>query len=153
MYKKIICPIDGSSVSEIGMTEAIRLAKDQNAKLLFLHVIGTYAPILDMSGDLNVIYLAEILRNNGKKIVEQAEKSAQAAGVTAESKIVESLGGSVSEFVLTQAAAWSADLIVMGTHGLRGIERLLVGSDAEAVVRMTPIPVLLLRDKLNASLR
>lgn len=147
MYKKIICPIDGSPTSDCGMVEAINLAKDQNAKLLFLHVIDTYFPILDVTGDLNVVYIAEILRNNGKKVLKKAEGFAQTAGVPAETRIIEALGGRVSKFVLSQAEEWSADLIVMGTHGLRGIERLVIGSDAETVVRKSPLPVLLLRNK------
>lgn len=152
MYKKIICPIDGSPTSDCGMVEAIHLAKDQNAKLLFLHVIDTYFPILDVTGDLNVVYIAETLRNNGKKVLNKAENLAQAEGVTAESKMVEALGGRVSKFVLSQADDWSADLIVMGTHGLRGIERLVIGSDAETVVRKTPVPVLLVRHSLADSI-
>ena len=71
--------------------------------------------------------------------------------MTAESKIVEALGGRVSKFVLNQVVEWSADLIVMGTHGLRGIERLVIGSDAETVVRTSPVPVLLVRNKPAAS--
>lgn len=153
MYKKIICPIDGSPTSDCGMTEAIQLAKDQNATILFLHVIDTYFPILDVTGDLNVVYISEILRNNGRKVIKKAENSAQTAGVSAETKIVEALGGRVSQFVLSEVEEWSADLIVMGTHGLRGIERLVIGSDAEAVVRSTPVPVLLVRNKTQASIK
>lgn len=153
MYKKIICPIDGSPTSDCGMVEAIHLAKDQNAKLLFLHIIDTYFPILDVTGDLNVVYISEIMRNNGKKVIKKAEGFAEAAGVYAESKIVEALGGRVSKFVLSQVDEWSADLIVMGTHGLRGIEHLIIGSDAETVVRTSPVPVLLVRNKPAATAR
>jgi len=153
MYKKIICPIDGSPTSDCGMAEAVQLAKDQNAKVLFLHVIDTYFPILDMTGDLNVVYISEILRNNGKKVIKKAENTALAAGVSAETKIIEGLGGRVSKFVLSQVEEWCADLIVMGTHGLRGIERLVIGSDAETVVRSTPVPVLLVRNKTQTRIK
>lgn len=145
MYKQILCPIDGSPTSNCGMSEAIRLAKDQNAKLRFLHVVDTYFPILDVTGDLNVVYIADILRNNGKKVLKKAEDAAHKAGVMADSKIVEAIGGRVAKFVLDQAEEWPADLIVMGTHGLRGVERLVMGSDAETVVRTSPVPVLLVR--------
>ena len=72
MYKQIICPVDGSATSNNGMHEAIKLAKDHNAKLRFLHIIDTYFPILDVTGDLNVIYIDEILRKNGKKVLKKA---------------------------------------------------------------------------------
>lgn len=145
MYKQILCPIDGSSTSNCGMNEAIRLAKDQNAKLRFLHVVDTYFPILDVTGDLNVVYIADILRNNGKKVLKKAEDAAHKAGVAADSKMVEAIGGRVAKFVVDQAEEWPADMIVMGTHGLRGVERLVMGSDAETVARTSPVPVLLVR--------
>jgi nucleotide-binding universal stress UspA family protein len=145
MYKQIICPIDGSPTSNSGMNEAIQLAKDQNAKLRFLHVIDTYFPILDVSGDLNVIYIDEILRKNGKKVLKKAVEAAHKSGVVADSKVLEAIGGRVSKFVVSEAKSWPADLIVMGTHGLRGVERLVMGSDAETVARTSPVPVLLVR--------
>lgn len=145
MYKQIICPIDGSPTSNSGMNEAIQLAKDQNAKLRFLHVIDTYFPILDVTGDLNVIYIDEILRKNGKKVLKKAEDAAHKAGVVADSKVLEAIGGRVSKFVVSEAESWPADLIVMGTHGLRGVERLVIGSDAETVARTSQVPVLLVR--------
>lgn len=146
MYKRILCPIDGSPTSNLGMTEAIRLAKDQNAQLYFLHVIDTYIPILDLTGELAVFYGTDILQNNGKEILKKAKKAALKAGVTADSKTVTTIGGHVSELIVNQAKEWSADLIVMGTHGLRGIARLVMGSDAETVVRTSPVPVLLIND-------
>jgi nucleotide-binding universal stress UspA family protein len=146
MYKQIICPVDGSATSNNGMHEAIKLAKDHNAKLRFLHIIDTYFPILDVTGDLNVIYIDEILRKNGKKVLKKAEDAAHKAGVNADSKVLEAIGGRVSKFVVSEAEEWPADLIVMGTHGLRGIERLVMGSDAETVARTSPVPVLLVRN-------
>lgn len=146
MYQRILCPIDGSATSDCGMAEAIKLAKDQQATLRFVHVIETYFPILDVTIDFNVAYLPEILRNNGKKVLELAEKAAHQAGVTADSRMDETITGRVSQFVLSEAEDWPADLIVMGTHGLRGIKRMVMGSDAETIVRTSPVPVLLVRN-------
>jgi nucleotide-binding universal stress UspA family protein len=146
MYKRILCPIDGSQTSTLGMTEAIRLAKDQNAELYFLHVIDTYIPILDLTGELTVFYGADILHNNGKEILKKAKKAALKAGVNADTKSVTTISGHVSELIVAQAKEWPADLIVMGTHGLRGIARLVMGSDAETVVRTSTVPVLLVSD-------
>lgn len=147
MYHKILCPVDGSATSNRGMHEAISFAKDQNAKLRFLHVIDTYFPVLDVAGDLNVLYLADIQSKNGKKILKNAEDLARKEGVSVDSKIVETVSERVCQSIVTQAKEWPADLVVMGTHGLRGLERLIMGSDAELVVRLSPAPVLL----VNAS--
>lgn len=147
MYKKILCPVDGSPTSNCGMMEAIHLAKDQNAKLRFLHVIDMYFPIMDATGDFNVVYMDDVLRENGKKVLKKAEVAAHKAGVEADSRMVEAIGGRVSKFVMHQVKEWPADLVVMGTHGLRGIERLVMGSDAETVVRTSTVSVLLVKDE------
>jgi nucleotide-binding universal stress UspA family protein len=146
MYKQILCPIDGSPTSDAGMNEAIHLAKDQNAKLRFLHIIDIFFPIMDMSGDLNEIYIADILRKNGTKILNNAEETAHKAGVTADTKMVEAIGARISKFILSEAEEWPADLIIMGTHGLRGFERLIMGSDVQAVIKASHVPVLLVKN-------
>ena len=147
MYKQILCPVDGSPTSNSGMMEAIHLAKDQHAKLRFLHVIDMYFPIMDATGDFNVVYMDDVLRENGKKVLKKAEVAAHKAGVEADSRMVEAIGGRVSKFVMQQVKEWPADLVVMGTHGLRGIERLVMGSDAETIVRTSLVPVLLVREQ------
>lgn len=146
MYKHILCPVDGSPTSNVGMQEAIRLAKDQNAKLRFFHVIDTYVPILDMAGDFNVAYMIDILRQNGEKVIKKANAAAEKAGVAADSQTIESVGGRAASYIVAEAEKWSADLIVMGTHGLRGVSRLVMGSDAENVLRTSHVPVLLVKN-------
>nr|WP_294838468.1 universal stress protein [uncultured Methylotenera sp.] len=145
MYKQILCPIDGSNTSNYGMVEAINLAKVHHAKLRFLHVVDTYFPILDANGDLNVLYLADIQRSQGEKIVKAAEDIARQSEVSADSVIVESIGERVSSLIIKQAEEWPADLVVMGTHGLRGFARFMMGSDADAVVKQSHVPVLLVK--------
>ncbi len=150
MYKQILCPVDGSQTSNCGMHEAIQFAKEQNAKLRFLHVIDMYFPIVDVTGDLNVVYVDDILRKNGEKVLKKAVASAHKAGVDADTKMVEAIGARISKFVVNEIKEWPADLIVMGTHGLRGVERLVMGSDAETIVRASPVPVLLVRNNQKA---
>jgi len=145
MYKKILCPIDGSDTSNCGMVEAINLAKTLQAKLRFFHVIDTYFPILDANVELNVLYLTDIQRSQGKKILEAAEEKSRQSGVLAEYITVESIGERVSKLIIKQAEEWPADLIVMGTHGLRGIARFIMGSDADIVVKQCQVPVLLVK--------
>ena len=149
MYKHILCPVDGSAASNAGMREAIQLAKEQHAQLHFLHVIDTYIPIIDMAGDFNVTYMIDILRENGRKIIHQADAAAKQAGIHADSKTIESVGGRIATIIVSEATQWPADLIVMGTHGLRGFSRLIMGSDAEHVVRSSAAPVLLVKSNAH----
>lgn len=146
MYQRILCPVDGSETSECGVREAIQLAQTLKSELLFLNVIDLYFPIMDATGGFNMVDMDDILRTHGQKVLKYAEEKAKIAGVTATTKIVETVGHRVSKLILDEAKAWSADLIVMGTHGLRGIERLVLGSDAETVVRQCTAPVLLVRN-------
>lgn len=145
MYNKILCPIDGSETSDAGMQEAISLAKNQNATLRFFHVIDTYVPIIDVGGGLPIVDMIDILRKNAEAVINKANMDAEKSGVHAEAEIAEALGGRPSEEIVKEAKGWSAELIVMGTHGLRGFKRIVMGSDAENVVRTSPIPVMLVK--------
>ncbi|MGB4813353.1 MAG: universal stress protein [Methylophilaceae bacterium] len=146
MYQHILCPVDGSPTSNSGMHEAIQLAKQLNANIRFIHVIDLYVPVFDPMGDFNVVYVDDILRKNAKTVLEKAVVAAREKGVAAESEVRETLGNRVSKLVIEEAEAWPADLIVMGTHGLRGMERLVLGSDAETIVRKSAVPVLLVNN-------
>ena len=145
MYTRILSPVDGSPTSNRGMIEAIRLAKDQNAKLRFLHVVDAHFVTVDMSGAINLGEVLDILRQAGAKILEEAKALALKEGVSADTVMVDSMIGRVGDQAVQQAQAWPADLIVMGTHGRRGVSHLFMGSDAETVVRTSPVPVLLVR--------
>ena len=147
MYKKILVPIDGSPASNLGLNEAIKLAKDQGAKLRLFHLVDEYIAVSSPDGVAfsNTDDLLESLRQGGKKIIEKAEALARRNGLTPESVMLESFGGRAADFIVEQANKWRADLIVLGTHGRRGVKRLVMGSDAEEIVRTTPVPVLLVR--------
>jgi nucleotide-binding universal stress UspA family protein len=145
MYKQILSPVDGSPTSNRGVAEAIRLAKNQRAKLRFLHVVDTHLVTMDMTGAVNMGEVLDILREAGVKILKAAKALAVEEGIAAETVIIDSMIGRIGEEVVRQAKAWPADLIVMGTHGRRGVSRLFMGSDAETVIRTSPVPVLLVR--------
>jgi nucleotide-binding universal stress UspA family protein len=76
---------------------------------------------------------------------------AQRAGVSAETATLDTTAGRVCDLVVAQAKKWNADLIVLGTHGRRGVNRLLLGSDAEQILRLAPVPVLLVRARQDAA--
>lgn len=89
--------------------------------------------------------LLDKLRDNGKEILDEASEQASKSGVQVESVMRESAERRVSDKILDEAKTWAADLIVMGTHGRRGLSHLALGSDAESVVRKSLVPVLLIR--------
>lgn len=145
MYKQILCPVDGSDTSNCGMTEAINLAKATQAKVRFLYIVDTFYPMLDGMEVGNMTEIINGLREHGKVMLEQTKASALAQGVEADTVILENDLNRVSTIIVTHAKDWHADLILMGTHGRRGLSHLLMGSDAEAVIRTSPVPVLTVR--------
>jgi len=149
MYKKILVPVDGSPTSRLGLNEAIKMAKDHHAKLRLFHLVDEYA---GMSGSviMDAGDLFEALRQSGRYILKRAETLARRKGLAPESVMLESFGGRAADFIVQQANEWGADLIVLGTHGRRGVKRLVMGSDAEQVVRTAPVPVLLVRSKAKS---
>ena len=149
MYQHILCPVDGSETSNCGMAEAIKLAKALNAQLRFLHVIDLYYPLMDANVAIDTVLIDDILRKHGNKVLSHAQQVANDAGVQADIKILETIANRVSKLVLEEAKTWPADLIVMGTHGLRGVSRILMGSDAETVLRKSTVPVLLAKNTTN----
>lgn len=150
MFRRILVPIDGSHTSILGLQEAIKLAKDQNATLFLLHVVDELlvTQTYDGMAYLPSQYIEEFLaglRESGKKILANAEAKVQKQGLKSQSELVATLGHRVSDIIIDKARKWKADLIVLGTHGRRGLTRLVMGSDAEGVVRSTRVPVLLVR--------
>ncbi len=148
MYKKILVPVDGSQTSVRGLAEAVRLAKDHGARLRFVHVVEEYA-VIQSAGMGGTGYFAEnlidTLHADGKKVIAKAMARARRSGVKADAVTYESFANRSSDFIVDEARKWRADLIVMGTHGRRGVSRLVLGSDAEIVIRTSPVPVLLVR--------
>lgn len=142
MYKKILCPVDGSEASRNGVTEAIRLAKTLQAQLRFLHVVDIGAMVMYMPLSESVF---ETLRESGKEIIAEAMAAARAQGVEAESQMVEIMQGRVAPVIVDEAEKYAPDLIVMGTHGRRGLSRMLLGSDAAGVIGTSSVPVLLVK--------
>lgn len=148
MYDRILVPIDGSPTSEHALAEAVKLAKLCSATVRLVHVVD---PLSHVTGfERPDVYVSEIvpaMRRAAEALLGKARDGVAAGGVPAETALVESLGERVSEVVLDQARSWPADLIVIGTHGRRGVDRVLMGSDAEQVARRSPVPVLLVRSR------
>lgn len=147
-YKRILVPVDGSPTSALGLAEAIGLAKAHKARLLLVHVVDIHNAF--GGGAESSAYLADLipaLEQRGREILAKAAERARKAGLACDTVLLESLSGAAAEPILRQAKKSRVDLIVMGTHGRRGLRRLVMGSDAEQVVRNAPVPVMLVRGK------
>ncbi len=154
MFRRILVPIDGSPTSNRGLDEAIGLASDQKASICLLHVVdelvvtgGVHAMMYVPPSCTDEFFRA--LRRGGKKLLSDAEAKVRKHGIAVEPVLLEMVGGRVADLIIKQAKKWRADVIVLGTHGRRGLSRLVMGSDAEMVLRETPLPVLLVRSPLR----
>jgi nucleotide-binding universal stress UspA family protein len=147
MYRKILVPVDGSNCSLMGLAEALKLATASKARIKLLHVVNEL--ILDPALSPSVYYdrLIQSVREAGNAILASARNIASQQCADVEVELVETIGGRASDRIVEAATQWPADLIVMGTHGRRGMSRLTMGSDAELVVRSAPVPVLLVRER------
>ena len=151
MYKTLLVPLDGSATAQLALDEALVLARLSGATVQLLHIVDAMEHITGFEppavhiGDIRPRFLRA-----GQQILEQAAALLQAQGVAVHTTLLESRGERVSELIAAQATRLGADLIVLGTHGRRGVDRLLIGSDAEQLARIAPVPVLLVRERRAA---
>jgi len=143
MYKRILVPYDGSAPSRAGLAEAIDLAADSGATLVLLHVVSELPLLMGSEAYVNYGELADILMTSGQALAQEAAGIADKAGVKFETKVIDGGATAVCDVILDQITAQHCDLVAMGTHGRRGLKRLTLGSDAELVLRRSPVPVLL----------
>jgi nucleotide-binding universal stress UspA family protein len=145
MYQRILVPLDGSATAERGLREGIGLAADQKAKLTLLYVVGDFPMLAEMSSAASFEEMLTSLRKYGADALATAQRAATEAGVQADTLLREIAQQRIADVILDEAKKASCDLIVMGTHGRRGFSRLTMGSEAEMVVRNSPVPILLVR--------
>jgi nucleotide-binding universal stress UspA family protein len=145
MYSKILVPVDGSETSNHGLAEAIKLATTLGSRLCLVHIVNEFIFDYTYSTAQYSTVLIESMREMGKAVLADALAEAKRHGVQAQSEMLETVGGRAAELIVSHAKKVEAEIIVMGTHGRRGIRRLALGSDAEQVVRLAGIPVLLVR--------
>lgn len=143
MYKRILVPVDGSEASTKALVAALQLARESSGRVRLLHALDELAYLsgFEVGGDL-----LGIARDYGAKTLQEALTVAGSAGVPADTKLVESRGARLGDVVAAEAREWEADLVVVGTHGRRGLGRVLIGSGAEQVIRQAPVPVLAVRE-------
>lgn len=145
-YKRILVPVDGSKTSKAGLREAISLAKGQGAALQLVHVVDQhYIAMMGLDSAAGLSDMMDSMKRSGQGILRDAQAAARKAGLQASTVLLETLTGPAADPIIRQAKKSRADLIVLGTHGRRGVRRLLMGSDAEQIVRNSPVPVMLVR--------
>jgi len=139
MYDRVLVPTDGSTASEDAIEHAIDLAKQYDATLHALYVVdaGAYSS-LEVAADA----VAEELRSEGTEAVEAIAERAGDAGVTTETAVET---GIVHRAIVDYIDAADIDLVIMGTHGRTGVDRFLLGSVAEKVIRTADAPVMTVR--------
>jgi nucleotide-binding universal stress UspA family protein len=142
MFKRVLVPVDGSETSNKALVTALQLARISGGRVRVVHSLDELAYLWGYEYRGDTLTLA---REQASKVLESAAAMAQSAGVTAEQQLVEDPGVRLGEAIAREARQWEADLIVVGTHGRRGIGRVLLGSGAEQVVRSAPVPVLVIR--------
>lgn len=141
MYGTILYPTDGSDESLRALDDALDIAGTYDAVLHALYVVEMDYHDRGVDGfSVDLTPLLEALRAEGELAIEAIETRADDAGVPFVGSIVE--GSPVHREILDYAAEHEVDLIVMGTHGRHGLDRWLLGSVAERVVRTSDIPVL-----------
>jgi nucleotide-binding universal stress UspA family protein len=146
-YKNIMLAIDESNTSQLALQEAIKLAKNLNAKLNIIHVIDETA-LNQVDEFLEFDSLWNAYREAGKELLERIDNQLKSSGLTFTSRLIElkPLGGRLAEKIVSVAQALPADMLIIGTHGRRGFSRFFLGSVAENIVRIATCPVLLVRE-------
>ena len=143
MYKRILVPVDGSETSSKALVAALQLAREGGGRVRLVHVLDQLAFLSTGYGPVGD--LLQIARQGADRVLGDAMEMAKAAGVPADTQLLQRPGGRIGELVAEEARAWEADLVVVGTHGRSGVSRVLLGSGAEQVLRLSPVPVLSIR--------
>ncbi|MES2190965.1 MAG: universal stress protein [Pseudomonadota bacterium] len=149
MFKRILIAIDGSKTSTKALIAGLQLARDVNATVRLVHVINEMAylggidPYGTYSGDV-----VGMMREGGSRVLTDGMAIAESAGVTATQVLSDEPGKRLGEVISEAAQSWNADLIVVGSHGRRGLGRVFLGSGAEQILRSASVPVLVFRDQV-----
>lgn len=149
MYKRILVAVDGSDTSTIALTEALALANVHQSQVRVVHVVDAAALFVSDNYYADTGKLEAAMIESGKQILAEALVASEKAGCKAETRLVENdnMNARIADLIVQEAKSWPAELMVVGTHGRRGLSHLFMGSVAEGVLRAAPVPVLLIRSK------
>lgn len=146
MYSTLLVPLDGSATARLALDHAALLARLSGATVVLLHIVDE---MKHSNGfERPQVYIQEVrpaFLASGQALLDEAAILLSRENITVKTVLLESKGEPVSELIARQAGVTGAKLVIMGTHGRRGMNRLLLGSDAEQVARIAPVPVMLVR--------
>jgi nucleotide-binding universal stress UspA family protein len=144
MFKHILVPVDGSGTALLAVDKAVALARAFGSDITVINVVDFY-PFVGVGADYafgQAEYMAAATAG-ANKALNAASNAVKEAGLPCAHKVIE--GHVVHEGILEAATSTGADLIVMGSHGRHGIEKLLLGSVTQRVLSHTTLPVLVVR--------
>lgn len=145
--KRILVPIDGGSLSSEAMRMAFKLAEPFESEIVLLHIVVNPNPPVAVGGVwIETVGIPRDLELRGRGLLDEAAHELGAARTR--SILLDAHGARVAEVIRKVAEDEQVDLIVMGTHGRSGFEKLLLGSVAEGVLRSTSAPILLVRERV-----
>ena len=146
MYNRILVAVDGSETSSLALREAIELAKDQHASLRIIYIVDLTLIYTDLGAPFAVEY-QRALQAAGEKVITACSAVVRGSGIEFDAAAIpiNTIGQHIYDAIEDEAKRWQADLIVIGTHGRRGMRRFFLGSVAEGVARVASKPVLLIR--------
>ena len=153
MYSKILVAVDGSETSEHALQQAIELARSLSATLRMVHVMDMGWLPIESEMPIDIGTISAVRRGAGEKVIAAARETARECGYEAEAALIETETPveRVAEAIAKEVSRWPADLVVLGTHGRRGFQRLMLGSVAEQIARLSSAPVLLVPSKISPS--
>ncbi|QRR10164.1 universal stress protein [Burkholderia sp. MS455] len=152
MYERIFAALDDSRGARLALDEAITLARASGGLVVAVCVVSdTPQPTNIDSGYVDRIDPGGVGADRAATAVADAETAFRLCGVRGTAQTIDACGENVASVLARAAADCDADLIVMGTHGRRGVRRALLGSVAESLLRTADRPVLLVRDDSGAS--
>jgi nucleotide-binding universal stress UspA family protein len=146
MFERILVPIDGSDTARKGLGVAIGVAKMSAGRVRLLQVVDEFDA--DAEREATIFAREDTVRasrTSARASLAEAREQVRCADVPVDEVLCDARGERLCDRVVAMAHEWGADLIVLGTHGRRGVRRLLLGSDAEQILRVAPVPVLLVR--------
>ncbi|WP_175719313.1 universal stress protein [Burkholderia anthina] len=147
MYRNIMVAVDGSPSSDRALDEGLKMAGSSGARLFAVFVVDK-SLLITYAGRLDPDALLDEVRRDGAAVLRSAARTISRAAVNGETEIVETeLGQDIAERLQRYVVDRSIDLAVIGTHGRRGVRRLLLGSVAERFLRGSSCPVLLVRSR------
>ncbi len=141
-YPRILVAVDDSPAGQAALDEAIRLTKNQNARLRIIHVLQSVASDGD---EMSEGAMDAALARGARFILDHAAARVCEAGIPAVPALIEEGRGPISGAIIADARQWNAHLIVMGTSGPHRLGNRTLGSVAEGVIHAAPVPVLLVR--------